>query len=181
MAILSATARDGVRAGLGAVLGTLSGDFLFMLAAVLGLAAVLATHPLAFSAIQWFGLGYLIWIGISLLGSTARGQAAAGTVPLRGWAHVRRAFAVSLTNPKVILFFMGFFPLFLRADARPVTLGVMMAHVTLLSLLYQVILVLAGNAVARRLSRYPLVRTVGNWMAGLALIGFGLRLALDRR
>jgi threonine/homoserine/homoserine lactone efflux protein len=180
MAILGATARDGVRCGLGAVLGTLLGDFLFMLAAVLGLAAVLAAYPLAFSAMRWFGLGYLIWIGIHLLHSAATGQAATGTAHLGGWAHVRRACAVSLTNPKAIMFFMGFFPLFLRADARPVTLAVMMAHVTLLSFLYQAMLVLAGNLAAKRLRRFPLVRTVGNWIAGLALIGFGLRLALDR-
>lgn len=181
LAILGATARDGARCGLGAVLGTLLGDFLFMLAAVLGLAAVLAACPLAFSAMRWFGLGYLIWIGVHLLLSAATGQGATGTTHLGGWAHIRRAFAVSLTNPKVIMFFMGFFPLFLQADAHPVTLVVMMAHVTLLSFLYQAMLVLAGNVAAKRLSRFPLVRRVGNWIAGLALIGFGLRLALDRQ
>ena len=67
LAILSATARDGVRAGLGAVLGTLLGDFLYMLAAVMGLAALVAAYPIAFSALRWFGIAYLVWVGITLL------------------------------------------------------------------------------------------------------------------
>jgi threonine/homoserine/homoserine lactone efflux protein len=100
---------------------------------------------------------------------------------MRGRDHFRRAFAVSLTNPKVILFFMAFFPLFLKADAHPVILGLMMAHVTLLSGLYQVGLVLVGNAAARRLAKSRMARALGRRLAGLALIGFGIRLALDHR
>lgn len=181
LAILRATARDGFRAGMGAVLGTLCGDFLFMLAAVLGLAAVLAAHPIAFAAMRWFGIAYLIGIGISLLRAKAAGDKETAGAPMSGWVHFRRAFAVALTNPKVIMFFMAFFPLFLRSDARTVTLGIMMVHVTLLSLLYQTLLVLIGNAAAKRLSRIHAVRIVATRLAGLALIGFGVRLALDGR
>jgi len=179
LAILGATARDGLRGGLGAVLGTLLGDFLYMLAAVLGLAAVLATYPLAFAALRWFGIGYLVWIGITFLraGSAADPD---GNASLASWrSHFRRAFAVSLTNPKVVMFFMAFFPLFLRADAKPLTLGLLMLHVTVLSFLYQAALVLAGNLVARRLAKFPAVRTFATRLAGVALIGFGVRLALE--
>ena len=52
LAILNATARNGVGAGLGAVLGTLTGDFLFMVAAVAGLAAVMNANPAVFQALQ---------------------------------------------------------------------------------------------------------------------------------
>ena len=180
LAILSATARDGVRAGLGAVLGTLLGDFLYMLAAVMGLAALVAAYPIAFSALRWFGIAYLVWVGITLL-RAGGGKEQAASAPMGGRAHFRRAFAVSLTNPKVILFFMAFFPLFLRPGARPLTLGLMMVHVTLISFLYQFGLVLLGNALARRLARIPAVRAVGTRLAGLALVGFGIRLALDNR
>jgi threonine/homoserine/homoserine lactone efflux protein len=180
LAILSATARDGVRAGLGAVLGTLLGDFLYMLAAVMGLAALVAAYPIAFSALRWFGIAYLVWVGITLL-RAGGGKEQAASAPMGGRAHFRRAFAVSLTNPQVILFFMAFFPLFLKADPQPVILGLMMAHVTLLSCLYQTGLVLVGNSAARRLGRSPMARALGTRLAGLALIGFGIRLALDNR
>jgi len=180
LAILSATALDGVRAGLGAVLGTLLGDFLYMLAAVLGLAALVAAYPIAFSAMRWFGIAYLVWIGITFL-RAGGGREQAASAPMGGRAHFRRAFAVSLTNPKVILFFMAFFPLFLKADSHPIILGLMMAHVTVLSCLYQVGLVLAGDTLARRLSNNRMARALGRRLAGLALIGFGIRLALDSR
>lgn len=181
LAILDATARGGLRAGMGAVLGTLAGDFLYMTAAVLGLAALLAAYPVAFQTLRWFGIAYLLWIGWGLLRARADGQAEGRAEPASGWRHFRRAFAVSLTNPKVVMFFMAFFPLFLRADAHPATLGLMMAHVTLLSLAYQAGLVILGNAAARRLARIPAVRTLATRLAGIALVGFGLRLALDGR
>jgi leucine efflux protein len=181
LAILSATARDGVRSGLGAVLGTLLGDFLYMLAAVLGLAAVLAAYPIAFSAMRWCGIAYLIWIGLTFLRTASNSESTTASVPMSWRAHLRRAFAVSLTNPKVIMFFMAFFPLFLRSDASPATLGIMMIHVTALSFLYQFGLVLVGNLVSKRLSRFHSARTIVTRLAGVAIIGFGIRLALDRR
>ncbi len=59
LAILNATARNGVGAGLGAVFGTLAGDFLFMVAATAGLAAAMNANPICFKALQWFGAAYL--------------------------------------------------------------------------------------------------------------------------
>jgi leucine efflux protein len=57
----------------------------------------------------------------------------------------------------------------------------MIAHVTLLSFLYQAGLVLLGNAVARRLRTLPLLRTLATRLAGSALLGFSVKLALDNR
>ncbi|CAG9168330.1 LysE family translocator [Cupriavidus pinatubonensis] len=95
--------------------------------------------------------------------------------------YLRQGFAVSLTNPKVILFFVAFFPLFLRPDSPPLTLAVMMAHVTLISLLYQAGLVLVGNAIAGKLKALPFARKVATRLAGIALVGFGLKLAASNR
>lgn len=180
LAILNATARNGVGAGFGAVVATLVGDFVYMVAAVLGLAAAMKAHPAVFSALQWFGAAYLVWMGAQLLRAqpAARGTAA----PARdGWRYFRQAFAVRLTNPKVVLFFVAFFSLFLRPDASPLTLVALMAHVTVLSLLYQGMLVVVGNAVARRLAVLPSLRTVATRLAGVTLIGFGLTIGLDNR
>jgi leucine efflux protein len=181
LAILNATARSGVGAGLGAVVGTLLGDLLYMLAALAGLAAVMNAQPLLFQGLQWFGAAYLGWMGIQLL---RKPLTAGGREPVprqSGWRFLRQAFAVSLTNPKVMLFFVAFFPLFLQADATPLTLGAMVLHVTLLSLLYQAGLVLVGNAVARKLSTLPGARRLATRLAGVALLAFGVKLALDNR
>jgi leucine efflux protein len=181
LAILTATARSGIGAGCGAVMGTLVGDFVFMVAAVVGLAAVMNAIPVFFRALQWFGVAYLCWIGVQLLRARLTGADTAPDSRKSGWAYFRQAFAVSLTNPKVVLFFVAFFPLFLRVDASPITLGAMMAHVTVISFLYQLGLVLIGNAAARTLSSLPAARTAATRLAGLALIGFGVKLALSTR
>ena len=95
-----------------------------------------------------------------------------------GRVYFRQAFAVSLTNPKVVMFFMAFFPLFLHAGSTPGTLVVMMLHVSLIAFVYQAGLVLVGNAAARRLAHWPQARRLATRLAGVALIGFGARLAL---
>jgi leucine efflux protein len=181
LAILNATGRNGIGAGLGAVVGTLLGDFIYMAGATLGLAAVMRAYPLAFEALQWLGSAYLYWLGIQLLRSPVSGDASMPEQKKSGRLYFRQAFMVSLTNPKVILFFMAFFPLFLRADASPVTLGILMAHVTIISFLYQSGLVFIGNALARKLSSLPSVHKTATRLAGIALIGFGVKLAANNR
>ena len=181
LAILNATARNGVAAGLGAVVGTLLGDMVYMIAAIVGLAAVMSSHPILFQGLQWFGAAYLGWMGLQLLRKPVAAAGVEAASRKSAWVYFRQAFAVSLTNPKVILFFVAFFPLFLRADASSLTLLVMMAHVTVLSLLYQAGLVLAGNAIAHQLASLPLVGKLATRLAGVALLGFGIKLALDNR
>lgn len=181
LAILNATARDGVRSGGAAVVGTVCGDFVFMVAAVAGLAAVLQAHPVVFHALQWFGAAYLAWMGLQLLRAKVGGEAV-GEAPRRTpAAALRQAFAVSLTNPKVILFFVSFFPLFLEPGASGATLAVMMAHVTVISLVYQGLLVLVGNRVATMLRGVPSARRLATRLGGIALIGFGVKLAVENR
>src|SRR5512139_2391458 len=91
LAILNATARNGVRAGLGAVLGTLLGDFAYMVAAVVGLAAVMQANPLLFEALQWFGAAYLCWMGASLLRSAVGREVRAPEPRRSGWVYFRQA------------------------------------------------------------------------------------------
>jgi RhtB (resistance to homoserine/threonine) family protein len=181
LAILNATARNGVKAGLGAVLGTLLGDFLYMVAAVAGLAAIMKANPLLFQGLQWFGAAYLCWMGVQLLRSSITTLPSKPEPKQSAWVYFRQAFTVSLTNPKVILFFVAFFPLFLSPTASSTTLAVMMLHVTVLSLIYQTVLVLIGNQVAQRLKQLPSARKLATRLAGIALIGFGVKLALNNR
>ena len=178
--ILNATARNGVGSGMRAVLGTLTGDFIYMLAAVLGLAAMLSAYPSILASVQWIGVVYLCWIGLKFLRSSVTDQST-DTVLVKGaWAYYRQALAVSLTNPKAIMFFMAFFPLFLRSESKPVTLFILVVHVTVISLLYQTGLVLVGNVVTQRLSQWRYARLVATRLAGIALIGFGIKLALNK-
>lgn len=178
IAILNATARGGVRGGMKAVFGTLSGDFIYMLSAVLGLAALLAAYPSILDIAQWIGAIYLLWIGLNFI----RAQKYELKNNEKGdWAFYKQAFAVSLTNPKAIMFFMAFFPLFLNAESKPVTLIILIAHVTAISFLYQSGLVFIGNATIQRLSNFRYIQIIAARLAGIAIMGFGIKLLLNKR
>lgn len=181
LSILNATARNGVSAGMGAVFGTLAGDFIYMLAAVLGVSAVLEANPTLFSVLQWAGIIYLCRLGWNLLRMTVGSNTAGYASEKGGRQHFRHALVVSLTNPKVIVFFMAFFPPFMTIDAQPATLVAMMCHVTVISMIYQMILVLIGDIIAQRLSQIKNVRMIATRLAGMALIGFGVKLAVGNK
>src|SRR5690606_22432139 len=125
------TARYGRKTGLASVAGTLMGDCIYMLAAAAGLAAVLQANPRVFEGLQWFGAACLCWMGISLLLTRFRDDTSTSKGSSSPWKYFRRALGVSLTNPKVILFFVAFFPLFMTPEATMVTLVIMMLHVLL--------------------------------------------------
>lgn len=179
ISILDATARHGQKTGLASVAGTLAGDFIFMVAAAAGLAALMQANPLLFRGLQWFGAAYLCWMGIKLLRTNFRNEATKPESSSSSWKYFRRALGVSLTNPKVVLFFVAFFPLFMKPGASMATLAIMMLHVSVLSLVYQALLAFVGNEVAARLKSFPSARKIATRTAGLALVGLSFKLAVN--
>lgn len=177
--ILRTTADHGLKAGFAAAAGTLLGGLLCMGAAVSGLEAVLRGQPGVIEVVQWAGSAYLAWMGWCLLARHHRAQQAAqGTVAPSLLSQARRALAVSLTNPKVILFYFALFPLFLQGPVGGPTLVAMVLHVTGISLVWQGVLVVGGNAAARRLRQLPAAGRVAQRLAGLALMAFAIKLVL---
>jgi threonine/homoserine/homoserine lactone efflux protein len=178
-AILASSAKGQLRGGYACLAGLMLGDWLLMIAAMVGVAALLMAHPLVFRAVQHVGVAYLVWVGLQLL--RARGGAPATLLPITPGTHFRQGLLVTAINPKAIVFYMAFFPLFID-PARyqgAATLLAMGALVSLLTLLYGSLLVVGGHWVARRLRAH---RAAGQWMsrlAGVALIGFGARLATE--
>jgi threonine/homoserine/homoserine lactone efflux protein len=179
--ILNATARKGINGGMKSVFGTLSGDFIYMLSAVLGLSAILSAYPTILKGAQWIGVAYLCWVGLKLLWSSGKNGPADIYPRKEKWAYFRQGMAVSLTNPKTIMFFMAFFPLFLSSESTPITLLLLMGHVTIISFIYQTFLVLAGNAVTQKLTKWKLVHMVAKRLAGIAFLAFGLKLAFNNK
>jgi leucine efflux protein len=178
-AVLTSTAKGETRGGYAALFGLMIGDWLLMLAALVGVAALLAAHSMLFRAVQWLGVAYLVWVGAQLL--RASGKVHATPLPITPGTYFRQGFLITLINPKAIVFYMAFFPLFIdpaRYDGLP-TLLAMGSTISLLTFLYGSILILGGNWAARRLRENVFV---GRWLsrfAGVALIGFGARLATE--
>lgn len=185
--IVTSALKGGVRAGIVAALGIVSGCFVHVFAAALGLGALLAASATAFTVLKWAGAAYLVWMGVRLLrapgGATPIAQAAAGVAP--GPAGLRRiylrGFLTNVLNPKVALFFLAFVPQFI-APGAPDKVGAFL----LLGLLFNLNSLpinfgyawLAGWA-ARRASAVQRALQVMDRVAGAMFIGFGLKLALS--
>nr|WP_217346246.1 leucine efflux protein LeuE [Noviherbaspirillum sp. L7-7A]MBV0880643.1 leucine efflux protein LeuE [Noviherbaspirillum sp. L7-7A] len=176
--VLTCTARHGVRGGFASVAGLMLADAMLMLLAALGVAALLRANPLAFQAMQYLGAAYLAWLGLRLL--LAR-EAASGVVPFSSAADFRRGFLVTSINPKAIVFYMAFFPLFIDPATHRggLTFVVMAAIIASCTLCYCSLLVLVGNAAASRLKRHRGLARLANRAAGLFLIGFGIKLTTN--
>jgi threonine/homoserine/homoserine lactone efflux protein len=155
----------------------MSGDQVLLWLAVAGVATVLTASPTAFAVTQWTGAAYLAWLGWKML----RVQPGDGPVlNLRAGHYYAQGLAITLLNPKAIVFYMAFFPLFVNpATHRGLTSFVAMAvTIAVITFIYCSIVVLMTHHLAERLRTMP---AVGLWLeriAGLMLIGFGIRLAL---
>ncbi|MEP7139697.1 MAG: LysE family translocator [Caldimonas sp.] len=179
LALITSTTKGGRRGGLAATLGLIAGDQMLMWLAVAGVAALLAAYPPAFRGVQWLGAGYLAWLGLRLL--LAR-PGAAPVLKFRAGDYFRQTLAITLLNPKAIVFYMAFFPLFVD-PARPAgiaTFAAMAATIAALTFLYGLVITLLTHRLAERMRADP---RIGRWLgklAGVFMIGFGVRLALSR-
>jgi threonine/homoserine/homoserine lactone efflux protein len=177
LALLTATGKGGVRSGLAATLGVIAGDQVLLWLAVAGLSALLVNYPTLYSSIQWAGAAYLIGLGYSLF------NAKPGDAPvlnMKSGHYFRQALLITVLNPKAIVFYMAFFPLFVDPAIHlgVLTFGVMAATIAVLTLAYGVVLVLLVHFLAERVRANPIVTVILNKIAGVLLIGFGLKLAL---
>ncbi|WP_312587144.1 LysE family transporter [Comamonas terrigena] len=179
LALITSTGQGGMRAGMVTGLGVIAADQVLMWLAVAGVSALLAAHPALFHAVQYLGVAYLGWLGWRML------RAQPGDAPVLKMAprqYFRQGALITLLNPKAIVFYMTFFPLFVDpAQHRgALTFAVMAATVALLTALYSVVVVLLTARMAQRLRANPVVVRVLNKTAGVFLIGFGLKLAISK-
>ena len=179
LALITSTGKGGLRGGLAATFGVIAGDQVLMWLAVAGVAAVLAAHPAAFEAVQWLGAAYLAWLGLRML--LAR-EGDAPVLEIQPHHYFRQAMAITLLNPKAIVFYMAFFPLFVDPAAQPALapFAAMAVTIAALTFAYGLAVVLLTHRLAERLRARPRVSRVFSRIAGVFLIGFGVRLALSR-
>lgn len=178
--LLTATARGGIRAGYSTLAGLMLGDQILITIAATGVAALLKAHPLLFACLRYVGAAYLIWVGFQLVRERAAGSA--GTAPTQlGRRWFRQALLVGVLNPKAILFYMAFFPLFIDPVRQrgALTLLTMALLIAVISIAWCSVLIFGGQLIARRLAGYP---RVGTWMrrgVGVFLMVFGVRLGVE--
>lgn len=179
LALLTSTAKGGVRGGIAATLGVMAGDQVLMGSAMAGLSAVLLTTPWLYVWVQWSGAAYLAFLGWRMIRSK---PGDAPVLQFKTGHYFRQAFLITLLNPKAIVFYLAFFPLFLRPDHPHFqwVLVSMSATIAALTFLYGLTLALLAHRLSSRLREQKRITLWLNRIAGGLMLGFGLRLALSR-
>jgi RhtB (resistance to homoserine/threonine) family protein len=190
--IVGRSVAQGRGAGLMSALGICTGCCVHTMACAFGLTAVLAASATAFTVIKFAGAIYLIYLGVRLaFASPAKAQArseveasaaqASPSKPLR--QLFLQGFWTNVLNPKVVLFFVSFFPQFVSSESEHKALafltlgGVFVA----MSVVWCLFLVWVASGVTRRLGGKPSVKKWLDRVVGTAFVGLGLRLATATR
>lgn len=179
LALITSTSKGGIAGGLGATFGIIAGDQVLMWAAVAGVAALLLAYPTAFHAVQWLGAAYLAWLGFRMLLAKPGAKPVLDIQPRH---YFRQAALITLLNPKAIVFYMAFFPLFVDPARHQgmLTFGLMAATIAVLTFAYGLVAVLLTHFLAERMRANPLIARILEKVAGLFLIGFGIKLAVSK-
>jgi threonine/homoserine/homoserine lactone efflux protein len=180
--VIASAARGGRRDGIVAALGIGAGTLVHILAAVLGLSAILAASQTAFTVIKWIGAAYLAYLALSLL-ATGQSAGRSANPPRSGWRLFRAAAMVNILNPKVALFFLAFLPQFVD-PATPLP----QAQILCLGLWFDavgtavnIIVAIAAAGAAERLRHIGWIGRAARYLAATAMGGLALKLALAER
>jgi len=179
LALITSTGKGGMKGGVAATLGVILGDQVLMWLAVAGVAALLSAYPTAFNAVQWLGAAYLAWLGGKMLFAK---PGSAPVLHIKPHHYMKQALMITLLNPKAIVFYMAFFPLFVDPTRHQglSTFGFMAITIAALTFAYGLTVVLLTHFLAERLKANPLISAGLEKMAGVFLIGFGVKLAMSR-
>ncbi|AOK28236.1 MULTISPECIES: LysE family translocator [Burkholderia] len=178
---------QGRGAGLVSALGISAGCCVHALACAFGLTAVLAASATAFTVIKIVGAAYLVYLGVRLIFAKHEPQATEGAA----WPGTDKSlrqlfmqgFLTNVLNPKVVLFFVSFFPQFVAADSDHkvlafLTLG---AVFVVMGTMWSCIVVWVAAGVTQRFAGKPRVKKWLDRGIGSAFIGLGVRLAASQR
>jgi RhtB (resistance to homoserine/threonine) family protein len=195
--IVGRSVAQGRAAGLMSALGISAGCCVHALACAFGLTAVLAASATAFTVIKFVGAIYLIYLGVRLIftkhsaAKPAAGAAAdaAGTQRTSAVAEKSmrqlflQGFMTNVLNPKVVLFFVSFFPQFVSAGTDQKALAFLALGVVfvLMSTVWNSFVAWVAGSVTRRFSGKPGVKKWLDRVVGSAFVGLGVKLATASR
>lgn len=179
LALITSTSQGGMRGGVASVLGLLLGDQVLLWMTVAGVAALLQSHPHLFMAMQWIGAAYLAWLGAKMvLAKPGEGP----SIKITPGKYFKETMLITLLNPKAIMFYFAFLPQFIDLEQHQgmTTFVFMAVTIAVLGFLYCFGVVLITHTMAERIRANPKMSAFLQKLAGLCLIGFGLKLAVGK-
>ena len=180
--IVTRSMTQGRRSGIASVAGVALGNLGNALAASLGLAALFAASPVAFTVVKYLGAAYLIYLGIQSIRARAAGTGAAAVAAVPMYKVFRDGFVVALLNPKTAVFFAAFLPQFFDPGqsflAQSLMLGSIFVAIAAVS---DSVYALAASAIGRWLLGRKSLGRIGGWVGGVTYIVLGVVTALMGR
>lgn len=171
----------GTRRGLCTVAGTATAMALQLVLIAVGTASLLAVLAEGFAWLRWLGVAYLVYAGIKVWRAEPRGEASINTTPRSAAKAFVQGFAVSLTNPKTLLFFAAFLPQFVTpGPGAAMGLAVLASSFWGLATLLDSGYALLAGTVGRRADRWGRSRCPQRVSGGMLVLA-GVGLALMRR
>ncbi len=178
--VVTRSVAQGRRAGLVSMLGIESATCVHLLAAVLGLSAILLTSALAFSVVKYLGAAYLIFLGLRTLFGKKQQREILAEPPRSLSRLYGQGFLVNLLNPKTSLFFYAFLPQFVDPGRGDITgqiliLGGLFA---LMATCTDSFYALLGSVVGRWFKKSGLIQRWQRYITGVIYILLGVATAL---
>ena len=174
----------GKSGGFRTVFGTCCALLIHTLAAVVGLSAIIVKSAFLFSVFKYFGAAYLVFLGIKTLWALKLNKMATTEMPAEskyeGKSCFKQGFLTNLLNPKVAVFFLTFLPQFVNSDSHHfVPFLIMGITYTLLTVVWFFFYIYLLNQI-RTFMKKPKTQSVMEGITGSVLIGFGIKLALEK-
>lgn len=181
--VIGRSVGQGRRAGAVSALGIFAGCWAHIIAAAVGIAALLRSSPVAFNVVRYAGAAYLLYLGLKIILQRS-GSLEARELPSDSLNSIfRQGVITNVLNPKVALFFLAFLPQFV--DARRGSVAVQILTLGLIfnvgGTLVNLGVAYAGGTLGEVLRRSPRFAQAQKWFTGLVFIGLGARLAWQRR
>jgi threonine/homoserine/homoserine lactone efflux protein len=181
---VSSSIGGGSRRGLFAAFGCTLGIVPHMLAAMLGLSAVMQAGSAAFEVVRWAGVAYLVLMGASMIRDAGTLQLGGESASVEPMGHVvRRAILLNALNPKLTVFFFAFLPQFLDASPGAFDPGLVWLGSVFMLMTFAVFALYAYASAAFRdlVLAAPVARRWAERALGAFLICFAAKLALTDR
>jgi leucine efflux protein len=177
--VAKSAASDGIRAGRHAMLGIMLGDTMLIILSLLGVSAIFAAYPSLFYATRLLGAGYLIYIGVRSFFATPQNSAD----NVRSVQPFKKAFTITLLNPKAILFFMAFFPVFINYGGQGFHFSFFTIAIVfmIISGTYLFVLSHVSAKIGSAFNENYLLQSIAHKIGGFLFIGFGIKVAINSK
>ena len=182
--VLRSVTIGGKSSAYATVAGILTGVWIWGAAAALGISALLVASHIAYAAVKWAGAAYLIYLGIKMLWESRKISHETVQAKIADKTSNRKAFnralLINLTNPKTGVFYIAILPQFLPEEFPALVGGLLLATIHNALALIWFTMMIYGASFAKETLQNPKVQKIIERASGIALIGFGIRVAFEK-